>query len=105
MKAKFLLPTAFVMLFLLIVGVVMYNNARWFPSENRALYTVKIYYQNGVEKTKTFDLPVGTKLQVTVHSKGILGLWYHYSKPFGNEYGYLGLGVNDFEIVKIDTIK
>lgn len=100
--------TGSMLFFLAAVILVMfvflaYFNFNLFPEKERKLFTVKIYYQNGREAIKTFNLPASTKLSLVNNNyrNNLLSIWYHNDKPFGMEYGYLAMGVNDFDLVKV----
>ena len=83
--------------------VLAYFNCKWFPEKERNLVTLKIYYQSGREAIKTYKLPKGAKLSLMNSNtrSSLLSIWYHNYKPFGMEYGYLEMGVNDFDIIKV----
>ena len=78
-----------------------YHNFNWFPEKERKLFTIKIYYQSGRTDTKTFDLPKSTHFSLINNNSrsNLTSIWYYNEKPFGKEYGYLVMGVEDYEIV------
>ncbi len=94
----------FICVCVFLLGVFIffaYWNFNWFPEKERKIFTIKLYYQNGREAIKSYELPASTKLWLTTHSdrSSLLSIWYHNDKPFGMEYGYLAMGVNDYKII------
>lgn len=94
-------------LILLIISLITfwgYRNLNWFPDKNRSNFTIKIYYQSGREDTKTFNLPKSTKLSLISNSSrsNLTSIFYSNHKPFGNEFGYLVIGAEDYEIIDIN---
>ena len=80
-----------------------YHNFNWFPEKERSQFTIKIYYQSGKIDIKTFDLPKSTHLALINNNSrsNLTSIWYYNEKPFGKEYGYLIMGVEDYEIVGV----
>lgn len=80
-----------------------YHNLKWFPEKERHTFVIKLYYPSGRVVTKSFNLPKSTKFSLVGNKHSSPSLRYYNSKPFGREYGYLVIGIEDYEVV--DVIK
>lgn len=96
-----------IILFVIYLGGLFtfysYHNFNWFPEKERKQFTIKLYYQSGRVDVKTFNLPKSTHFWITSHGSrsSLTSVWYRNEKPFGREFGYLVMGVEDFEIINI----
>lgn len=107
-KDKFFLAGAIIFIVALIT-FSLYHNACWYPEKKRCIYTIELHYQSGRDVVNQYDLPKGTQFGVYIknHKYGESNTYlrYHFSKPFGNESGYIAFDVDDYKIIKIEDIK
>ena len=103
MKTKYLITILVIITFSAFYAFWAYHKANWFPEKERRQFTIKLYHQSGRVSVKTFKLPKSTRLWITSHgsNSSLTSIWYSNHKPFGREYGYLVMGVEDFEIINI----
>ena len=103
-KIKYFIVTLFVIFLGGLFIFWAYHQSNWFPEKERNQFTIKVYYQSGRVGVKTYNLPKSTRFWITTHGSrsSLISLWYRNNKPFGNEFGYLAVGVEDFEIINIE---
>ena len=92
-----------VVFFSVLFTFFAYHNFNLFPEKERNQFTIKIYYQSGRVDIKTFNLPKSTRFSLINNNSrsNLTSIWYYNEKPFGKEYGYLVMGVEDYEIVSV----
>ena len=102
-KYAYLVAVTFISVVLIFSA---YKNCKWFPEKERTEFTIKIYYPSGRTVTKSFVLPASATISLVNndHRSSLTSIWYCNSKPFGMEYGYLVLGVEDFEIISTKKV-